>query len=475
MKKAKIINLIVGVGLFFLSDWLLPKDLFTSSAARYSVGCVLWMAWWWITCPIDLAVTAFVPIIVNSLFNITDSASVLSQYANDTIMLILGASMVSASWEDSGLNRRIAITFLNLAGNSLRKQVIFWFLLSTAMSMLLANAAVAAALTPMAVSIINPEGGNEREAGKTVSGSFILMAVAWGAGLGGLATPLGGAMNLVVIDYLEMVSGQEYMYIDWVVRFLPVMVVLIVSNVLYLHFVVPGHIKIEHELNEEQYLVENQPKMSFAEKAGLALFLIAVVLSFVRPLYAELLPGLKPAYVYITAGVLSFVIPDRDSGKMVTDWATAERSINWGILYIIAGGLAAAEMLRATGADTMLGSAIFNSGFKSRLLLIFLFVSLPLIMSDITSNTATAAVFMPIVVTVTESLGLNPIPYIYMATIGVNLSYSLPTSVRAIPVGYGMPPGFMLRHGVKLSGIVIVLLVPLCWLMLELWPAYSTV
>lgn len=132
-------------------------------------------------------------------------------------------------------------------------------------------------------------------------------------------------------------------------------------------------------------------------------------------------------------------------------------------------------MLSDTGADAMLGKVIFNAGLDNKLVLITLFVTLPLIMSDITSNTATAAVFMPIVVTVTSSLGLNPIPYIYMATIGVNLSYSLPTSVRAIPIGYGMPPKLMLKHGLKLSLIVIVLLVPLCYVLLEYWPLFLTV
>lgn len=474
MKKAKIINLLIGICLFFLPELLLPREIFTSSAARYSIGCVLWMAYWWITSPVDLAVTAFIPIVVNAFFNVTDSSSVLSQYANDTIILILGASIVSASWEDSGLNRRIAITFMNFAGNSLRAQVIFWFLLSTCMSMVLANVAVAAALTPLAVSILGAGSSDDRNVGKTMSGSFVLMAIAWGAGLGGLASPLGGAMNLVVINYLEQVSGQEYMYIDWVVRFLPIMLVLILSNVLYLYFAVPKNKKILNAVDNEHLMIKSQPKMSFAEKCGLVLFSAAVILTFARPLYDQLLPGLKPAYIYVFAGVLSFLIPD-GKGEAISDWTTVEKRINWGILYIIAGGLAAAQMLSDTGADAMLGKVIFNAGLDNKLVLITLFVTLPLIMSDITSNTATAAVFMPIVVTVTSSLGLNPIPYIYMATIGVNLSYSLPTSVRAIPIGYGMPPKLMLKHGLKLSLIVIVLLVPLCYVLLEYWPLFLTV
>ncbi len=472
MKKTRLINLLIGVLLFFIPNMVLPKDIFTTPEAGYSIGCVLWMAYWWITGPVDLAVTAFLPLAINAFFNLTDTASVISQYASETIILILGASIVSTSWEDSGLDRRLALSFLRFAGNSLRAQVLFWFMLSTLMSTVLANVAVAAALTPLAVSVLGGS-SNDRNIGKSPAGSYVLMAVAWGAGLGGLASPLGGAMNLVVVNYLEQVSGQEYMYVNWVVRFLPIMLVLIVSNLLYLILSVPKDVEIQHLADNMENIEHNSTKMSAAERGGLIIFLAAVVLAFARPLYADILPNLKPAYLYITAGILSFLIVGKD-GSFISSWHNIERRVNWGILYIIAGGLAAAKIMSNTGADMMLGEMILRAGFESKLVLVLILVALPLIMSDITSNTATAAVFMPIVLAITTSMGLNPIPFIYITTIGVNLSYSLPTSVRAIPVGYGMPTKFMFKHGVKLSGIVILLLVPLCYALLEFWPMFST-
>ena len=96
-------------------------------------------------------------------------------------------------------------------------------------------------------------------------------------------------------------------------------------------------------------------------------------------------------------------------------------------------------------------------------------------MSDVTSNTATAAVSIPIVISVMQGAGENPIPYIYIASVGVNLSYMLPTSIRAIPVGYGLSPKYMLKEGWKMTVLVLVLMTATCYLMLKFWPAFSGV
>ena len=102
-------------------------------------------------------------------------------------------------------------------------------------------------------------------------------------------------------------------------------------------------------------------------------------------------------------------------------------------------------------------------------------VTLTLILSDITSNTATAAVSIPIVIGIIQGIGGNPIPYVYIASIGVNLSYMLPTSIRAIPVGYGLEPRYMFKKGLPISIMVIILMSIMGYLMLKFWPAFSVV
>lgn len=467
----KVINTVAGPVLFLLCWFLLPETLFISQA-RAAVGTVAWMAYWWITAPVGFAVTAFLPIVLNALVQITDMSSVIANYSSETILLLLGASIISVSWEETGLDHRISAKFLSLLGSNFRKQVIFWFLLSTALSSVLPNAVVVATITPIAFSMLKYIG--EDNVAKSRIGSLILLTIAYGAGVGGLASPLGGAMNLVTVQYIEQITGEEFMYIAWVIRFLPIMLVLIVSNLIML---VVGIKKDEEiggskEFFEEEF--KNMPKMSLQEKLSLTLFAVATIMAFSRQLYQDLLPGLKPAYVFMLCAIFTFLIPGHNDGRLM-DWKNTQARIEWELMYVFAGGLAAGTLINGSGAAAAIGDAVANMDFAGSFSLIAIIITMTVLMSDVTSNTATAAVAMPIVISVVQGLELNPIPYVYIASIGVNLSYMLPTSIRAIPVGYGLEPKYMLKKGVPITVIVIVLMTVLSYALLNFWPAFSTV
>ena len=134
MGRKRIMNLIMGPLLFVLFSAVLPSSVFSTFAARAAIGTVAWMAYWWVTGPIDYAVTAFLPIALNALFQMTDMSSVIANYASETILLLLGASILTVSWEKTGLDRRIAAAFLRLVGSDFRMQLVFWFILSAALS-----------------------------------------------------------------------------------------------------------------------------------------------------------------------------------------------------------------------------------------------------------------------------------------------------------------------------------------------------
>ena len=154
-------------------------------------------------------------------------------------------------------------------------------------------------------------------------------------------------------------------------------------------------------------------------------------------------------------------------------WKSAQKKIIWELIYIFAGGLAAGTLISDTGAAQSIGDAVTKLGLTGGLLTVFVIITVTLLMSDITSNTATAAVAIPIVISIVQGIGLNPIPYIYIASIGVNLSYMLPTSIRAVPVGYGLSPKYMLKEGWKMSLLVIISMTALSYALLEYWPAFS--
>ncbi|MCQ2456967.1 MAG: anion permease, partial [Clostridia bacterium] len=454
MKDKKILHLIIGPALFALCCLFIPSSVFGTLAARAAVGSVAWLAYWWVTRPVDLAVTAFLPIAVNAFIEMAPMKDVVANYSSETIMLLLGSSILAVSMERTGLEKRIAAKFLGIIGENLRLQLIFWFLLSTILSAVLPNAVVCATITPIAVSMLKFAGEGDIKNSKI--GSKLLLYIAYGVGVGGLCSPLGGAMNLVTVDYLQQETGTEFMYYVWVIRFLPIMLVLLVSNII---FMLRDVKKGDALPGSKQYFKDEYkklPKMSKEEIWSLVLFLTATVLSFARSLYEDYVPGLKPAYVFIICAVLSFLITNKNRERVMI-WKEVQGRIVWELIFVFAGGLAAGTLINSSGAAGAIGSLVADLGLKGGILMVFVIVTVTLILSDVTSNTATASVALPIVISVVKGIDptMNVVPWIYVATIGVNLSYCLPTSIRAIPVGYGLEPKYMLKEGWKMSIMVI--------------------
>lgn len=148
-------------------------------------------------------------------------------------------------------------------------------------------------------------------------------------------------------------------------------------------------------------------------------------------------------------------------------WKSVESKIIWELIYIFAGGLAVGTLINESGAAASIGAVVARMGLSGGIATVLAILTLTLLLSDVTSNTATAAVAMPIVISIIQGIGENPIPYIYIAAVGVNLSYMLPTSIRAIPVGYGLSPKYMLQEGWKLTVLVILLMTGICYVLLR--------
>lgn len=470
--KQRMIKLVLGPILMLLCYGILPDSIFISNVSKWAIGSVVWMAFWWVTGPVDYAVTAFLPIVLNAIFQMANMTLVIANYASETILLLLGASIIIVAWDETGLDNRIAARFLGIIGSNYRSHLIFWLLLSVILSAVLPNAVVCATITPLAVAMLKYVG--ENDIGNSKKASKLLLYIAYGTGIGGIASPLGGAMNLVTVDYLQQITGEEYIYISWIIRFFPIMLVLVITTIIFMI----RDVKKEEVLgNAKEYFVEEYKKLPVISKEeieSLILFVVAVVLAFSRKLYQNIMPGLKPAYVFIICAVLTFFITN-SSGQRIMRWKKIQGKIEWEMIFIFAGGLGAGTLMSESGAVGAIGAAVSRLGFSGGFTIIFTIITLTLLLSDITSNTATAAVAMPIVISIIQGIGENPIPYIYVASIGVNLSFMLPTSIRAIPVGYGLNPKYMLSEGWKISIIVIILMTIVSYLMLNWWPAFSTV
>ncbi len=301
----------------------------------------------------------------------------------------------------------------------------------------------------------------------------ILLAITWGAGIGGFGTPLGGAANLVAINYLEGMSGHEFMYIDWVVRFLPFLVVILVLNLLFLFSLKLPVDRIEGSKDYFTEMYKTLGRMKASEWISLFLFLAATLLSFLRPLYAELLPGMKPAYVFLTLSLLTFLIED-DAGKPLMTWDKAEKAVMWGMLFLFAGGLALGKLVTGTNAAAKIAQMIAEGNLAGGLGTIFIFVLFACGLSEISSNTAAAAIAVPVVASITTALGLDPIPYLLVVIVAFNCAYILPISIRAIPIGYGLEPNALLREGSKLAMLSVLAITEVGYLLMKFWPLFSS-
>ena len=151
------------------------------------------------------------------------------------------------------------------------------------------------------------------------------------------------------------------------------------------------------------------------------------------------------------------MITDKKGNRLLS-WKSVQSKIIWELIYIFAGGLAAGTLINNSGAAEAIGTIVSRVGLNGGMATVFVVVLLTMLLSDVTSNTATAAVSIPIVISIMQGGGIDPLPYVYVATIGINLSFMLPTSIRAIPVGYGLQPRYMLKEGIQISMIMLVLM-----------------
>ena len=446
--QKRLINLIIGPALYVII-WLLGSgaNLMDVTAAK-GLGVAVWMIYWWVTRPVNITVTALLPGVVNALFNIVPMENVISQYASSSIVLIFGSCLLTAPWAKIGLDKRISLKALSLIGPSMKSQIAVWLLAAAVLSNMMPNVVVVAIFTPIAVSMLAAAGYKDIK--KCEPAVPILCAIAWGSQLGGAGTPLGGAMNITAISFIEEFTGSEFMYVDWIKVMLPYTIIATLGVMLVM---IMRPMKVTSLEGTKEYFKEEYNAlgpMKKDEKISLVLFVTAMLGSFIRPLYADLLPGLVPAYLFLILGCINFIIVGMDK-NMLLDWDEAQKEVMWGMLILFAGGLALGQILTGSGANDFIAGLISNLPLSGGLVTIAIFAVFASIISEMTNSTVSAAVSIPIVIGVTSKLGLAPLPYIFTVCMAMNYESLLPVSVRAISVGYGLDPDKLLKSAAPLT------------------------
>ncbi len=473
MKSTKqIVNLCLGPLLYaFIGYGLSTLGVVELTPAK-GIGVAAWMIFWWVTRPVDITVTALLPVIVNALFNIVPMENVISQYSSSSIILIFGSCLLTAPWSEIGLDRRISLKALSLIGPSMKSQITVWLLAAVVLSNMMPNVVVVAIFTPIAVSMLSAAGYKDIKTCEAATP--ILCAIAWGSQVGGAGTPLGGAMNITAISFIEEFTGKEFMYVDWLTRMLPytVMATVAVLAVMLLKPMKTTSLSGTKEYFEKCY-AELGP-MKKDEKISLVLFVAAMLGSFVRPLYAKLLPGLVPAYLFLLLGFLNFIIISAEKKELLLTWDKAQREVMWGMLLLFAGGLALGQILTGSGANDTIASMITGLRLSGGIGTILVFTLFACLISEMTNSTVSAAVTIPIVIGVTSKMGLNPIPYIFTTAMGMNFESLLPVSVRAISVGYGLDPDKLLKSGIPVMLVRMLVAVLVGFVTMSVWAEFGS-
>ncbi|MBI4888253.1 MAG: anion permease [Acidobacteria bacterium] len=471
MRNRTTVHLIVGPALF--AGLVLLGGGAMAYPVRCALGLLLWMAWWWVTTPVDLAVTGFLPLVVAALFNFIPVPQVLAAYAQDLIILLLGANLLTTAWARWGIDRRIALASLVVMGTNTERQIMTWFVLALVLSAVLPNTIVAAALCPIVLAMLKFVGIEDLWHSRL--GTAMMVASAWGTSVGGFATPLGGAPNLLAIQFIQnSITHHEFLFVTWVTRFLPMTIGLVIVSVVFMRFAFkPEMADVAGSRTFFLDQIRELGPMSMQERWGLSLFLIATALAFARPLYASLLPAFAPAYAFLACGLLCFLI--RRDGEPLIRWNYAQSHMMWGLFYLFAGGTALGEMLDKTGAAAFIAGLLTPYAGGGGFTAVALFSVLTIVVTQITSNTAAIAIVVPIVISTFQGLGLNPIPFVYIVTALGNCGFALPSSAGgpAVAAGYGINLQTMLWKGLVMSALALVTLLAIGYLSTLYWPAFT--
>jgi sodium-dependent dicarboxylate transporter 2/3/5 len=424
--------------LFFLLV-LVNDPLFSSmsESAWLLSGLVVWMAMWWITESVPIPVTSLLPIIVVPLLGLDSVANVTAPYADPLIFLFLGGFMLSIAMERWDLHRRIALLTMLLVGSKPSQQIAGMMLVTAFLSMWMSNTATAVMMLPIALSIISMQDNISEKFAKA-----LLLSIAYAASIGGVATIIGTPPNALLAGYLRNQYQLEIGFAEWMLLGVPVALVMLLGTWYWLtqcHF---RFAKDEARVSRQLYLdklVALGP-MQRAEKIVLAVFLLAACLWVGRSGFIKLtgLP-LNDTLTAIFCASLLFIIPvSVKTGQRVLVWEDCGK-LPWGILILFGGGLTLAAQIQQSGLADFIAEQVGSLGAINLLLLIVLVTTIIIFLTEITSNTATAAAFLPLLGPVAVSLNTPASMLVIPAAIAASCAFMMPvaTPPNAIVFGSG--------------------------------------
>jgi len=411
-----------------------------------TAGLTTLCALWWIFEPIPIPATSLIPLGVFPLLGILDGKQVAQAYGDPLIILLMGGAMLSKAMEKSGAHRRLALYMVNLFGGDNQRRLVLGFMVASAMlSMWVSNTATTLMLLPIAYAVL--DSADEDGARKLAVPLFL--GIAYAASIGGLGTPIGSPPNIIFLKIYGEATGSIPSFSQWMLWGLPVVVLLLPLAGLW----------ITRHLGQTARLNIPQSGAWRSEEARVMIVFILTALAWItlrEPFGGWTtwlgVPTANYAAVALTSVVAMFVLPN-GRGDRLLDWESAS-TIRWGVLLLFAGGIAIAKAFTVTGISQAIGESLSGVTRLSIILLIAVVALAVTFLTEITSNTATTTLLMPILAAASLGAGFDPALLMLPAALSASCAFMLPvaTAPNAIVFGTGqVTVQQMVREGFALN------------------------
>lgn len=425
--------------------WLTMSLSGLAPALSITAALTLLIAMLWVTEALPIPVTSLIPFVAFPMAGVIDYKEAASALGSHVILLLMGAFMLSKALEKSGVHRRIAVYMLRLCGASSAKRLVLGFMMTSAvLSMWISNTATTLMLLPIAMAIITSM-DSPRLA------TALLLGIAYAASLGGVGTPIGTPPNIIFMSVYQQTTGTELSFINWMITGVPIVLIAIPIMSFWLTR------KLNHMPDCD---LPESGSWRPAEKRVLVVFGVVALAWIFRPYWAAWtgMTLVSDSTIAIAGVVLMFLVPngDKKNPDQLLDWKTAE-AIPWGMLLLFAGGICLAKAFTASGLSQLLGEALTGLAALPIVLTLLILCLAVSFVTEITSNTATATLLMPILASASAAIGIDPIVLMMPAAISASCAFMMPvaTAPNAIVYGSGrIPIQTMVREGTMLNILV---------------------
>ncbi|MEX2182030.1 MAG: DASS family sodium-coupled anion symporter [Gemmatimonadaceae bacterium] len=404
-----------------------PESL--SAEAWRATGVGLLMATWWITEAVPIPVTALLPLLLFPVLGVMPVAEAAAPYANPVIFLFLGGFIIAAALAQCGLHRRMALATIGLVGTRPANLVAGFMVATAFISMWVSNTATIAMMFPMAMSVIALAERDARvgDAGFAIA---LLLGLAYAANIGGLGTLIGTPPNALLAGFVAETYGREIGFAQWMLLGVPIVVVALpivwLILVKWLYPLPRDEITGGREAFRAESAALGPP--SRAEWTVGAITLVTAASWVARPLIERVVPGLSDASIAIGGAILMFLVPvERGRLTPALRWEDAER-LPWSVLILFGGGLSLAHALSTTGMAAWLGNSMTALVALPVVVIIVAITAVVLFLTELTSNTATAAVFLPIAGSLAIATGHDPFLFVIPAALAASCAFMMPVA-----------------------------------------------